>query len=138
MTGLLARRLDAPTVAERPQGARACEGGQARQRDLFPLPVPTSAKVALNSSTASSERCIRRRRLRRQHVDNLVSEAVTSLNEIYGFYGDAGATVGSTTSAQRLALENIRDAVVRFGAPPPDLSGPGALRELRVETTYGG
>ena len=68
----------------------------------------------------------------------MVSEAVVALNEMYGFYGNVGATGGKATSAQQLALENIRDAAARFGAPPPDLSGPGALRELRVETTYGG
>lgn len=46
---------------------------------------------------------------------------------------------GSASLAQHLVcLERIHDAVVAVGKPPPDLSGPEALNELRVKPGYAG
>ena len=40
------------------------------------------------------------------------------------------------TVAQQIALDGIGKSVGRFGRPPSDLSGPGALRELRARHGY--
>ncbi|CAK0856156.1 unnamed protein product [Prorocentrum cordatum] len=69
----------------------------------------------------------------------MVSEVVNTLNELYVGqpcrHGDHSQAV---SAGQQRALDNVRDAVRRFGKPPEGLTGSGALEELRVLSDYAG
>ncbi|CAK0871377.1 unnamed protein product, partial [Prorocentrum cordatum] len=69
----------------------------------------------------------------------MVSEVVNALNELYVGqpcrHGDHSQPV---SAGQQRALDNVRDAVRRFGKPPEGLTGSGALEELRVLSDYAG
>ncbi|CAK0849158.1 unnamed protein product [Prorocentrum cordatum] len=64
---------------------------------------------------------------------------VNTLNELYVGqpcrHGDHSQPV---FAGQQRALDNVRDAVRRFGKPPEGLTGSGALEELRVLSDYAG
>ncbi|CAK0807851.1 unnamed protein product, partial [Prorocentrum cordatum] len=73
------------------------------------------------------------------HANSMEGEIVRTLNELY--LGQPWHPVShpqSITAGQRQALDNIRDTVRRFGAPPEGLTGSGALEELRVLSDYAG
>ena len=63
---------------------------------------------------------------------------VGSLNEMYcgPSCPQPAVSPGTATAAQSEALGRIWRAAVSFGAPPGDLDGPGALRELRAARSY--
>jgi hypothetical protein len=66
-------------------------------------------------------------------------EIVRTLNELY--LGQPWHPVShpqSITAGQQRALDNARDAVRRFGTPPVELAGSGALEEVRVLSDYAG
>ena len=43
---------------------------------------------------------------------------------------------GSTTLSQRVCLDRVRHAVLDAGPPPPGVSGPGDLNEIRSKPGY--
>ena len=111
--------------------------GGNRERDLFPLPcLRTSRDIDLSLS-----RSVRRRILRRLHVQRAVNKAVTALNSLYtggGFvhYVEPVDDLGFiNVQSQREALANIIKQVKRCGAPPLELHGTGALQALRAASS---
>ncbi|CAK0830815.1 unnamed protein product, partial [Prorocentrum cordatum] len=73
------------------------------------------------------------------HANSMEGEIIRTLNEMY--LGQPWHPVShpqSITAGQRQALDNVRDAVRRFGAPLEGLIGSGALEELRVLSDYAG
>ena len=84
-----------------------------------------------------------RRRLRNFHVDQEVHFCARSLNGLYAGHGKVAcesipeeSSASFASAAQVEALRRIRSAVIDLGAPPPDLDATGALRELRVPSSY--
>ncbi len=84
-----------------------------------------------------------RRRLRNFHVDQEVHFCATSLNRLYAGHGKVASesvpeesSASFASAAQVEALRRIRSAVIELGPPPPDLDATGALRELRVPSSY--
>ena len=112
-------------------------GADGRHRDLLPMPLPPAS--ARNSGTVTRCRAVRRRSERVAHGEFLVTEVVKTLNEMYtGQDGPHTQDAVPPTAAQSQAVSAIRAAVHRFGQPPEDLSGAGALGELRVQAVCGG
>ena len=91
-----------------------------RQRDLFPFPVPVAPPT--ESVEVELSRGSLRRLEARRKAEERVRDSVVALNSM-----SAGDFVGdqSPTLSQRICLEKIRQ-------PPEDLSGQGALNELRA------
>ena len=64
-----------------------------------------------------------------------MNDIVDTLNEMYtGRPARAIHTVAGhqPTAAQQKSLGVIADAVAEFGSPPDDITGAGALQELRA------
>lgn len=84
---------------------------------------------------------MRRRILRRLHVQRAVNKAVTALNSLYtgGGFVHYVEPVDDlrfiNVQSQREALANIIKQVKRCGAPPLDLHGTGALQALRAASS---
>ncbi|CAK0877157.1 unnamed protein product, partial [Prorocentrum cordatum] len=73
------------------------------------------------------------------HADSVEGEIIRTLNELY--LGQPSPPVGHPqpiTAGQQRALDNARNAVRRFDAPPEGLTGSGALEEPRVLSDYAG
>ena len=105
-------------------------------RDIFPLPHVQHTLPPLGLFSRKSRQRIGRRR----HFEEEVEHTVQSLNAMYG-RPDKGLRGGvhlpqqAPSRAQTRFLEFIEQANRRVGAPP-DLSGPEALEELRVQEGY--
>ncbi|CAK0826729.1 unnamed protein product [Prorocentrum cordatum] len=72
-------------------------------------------------------------------ANSMEGEIVRALSELY--LGQPWHPVShpqSFTAGQRQALDNVRDAARRFGAPLEGLTGSGALAEFRVLSDYAG
>ena len=111
----------------------------ARPRDLFPLPRGAiGADVAQTLPMHATCRTCRRRGDRRLRVGELCEDAICALSEMASG-GGPGPRVAqhSPTVAQAAALDHIKESAIAFGRPPPGLSGPGALEELRATRSYG-
>ena len=108
----------------------------SRQRDLLPLPLVRSGLNSCNLKSLS--RSVARRHLQQQHQSDLVLEIARDLNSL--FVGPAARPCLSAvpTSAQAHCLAQLGTSVRRVGAPPADLDGSGALRELRAKHGYDG
>ena len=122
---------ESPTPTSRTWG-RAEDG---RHRDVFPLPEPCSDnlnKAQLKGLSRSTARRLHRRR----HRGELQSEMVVALNELSG--NSDGSSRSTTNACQREALQHIAKCAARFGEPPADMHGQGALQELLSKTTYVG
>ena len=125
--------------------AHACDEGFGpdfgRQRDLLPLPRPSASGplVASVASTSCSRSC-HRRHLRRSHKADMSTEIVDTLNEMFTSRaaGSLRRSGQAPTAAQREALSHIEASVACFGPPPSDISGSGALSELRSRLSYSG
>ncbi|CAK0860328.1 unnamed protein product, partial [Prorocentrum cordatum] len=73
------------------------------------------------------------------HADSMEGEIVRTLNELHlGQPWHPASHPQSIAAGQRLAQDNVRDAVRRFGSPPEGLTGSGALEELRALSDYAG
>ena len=78
-------------------------------------------------------RSVARRIGRRCARDCLFSDVVGSLNDLWCGAGDGSVFDHERPSlAQDQVLSRVGAAVDRFGEPPPDMTGPGALEALRV------
>ena len=112
--------------------------GRTGHRGLFPFPVP---KVA---DPVRVEEQVNRRVLRRLearcHVDEWVRDIIVSLNSLFMGCDDMGSFEGNMrpTLSQRICTSQMRRAVLDVGKPPADVSGQGALSELRVHSNYMG
>ena len=112
--------------------------GRSGHRGLFPFPVP---KVA---DPVRVEEQVNRRVLRRLearcHVDEWVRDIIVSLNSLFMGSDDMGNFEGNMqpTLSQRICTSQMRRAVLDVGKLPADVSGQGALSELRVHSNYMG
>ena len=97
-------------------------GGDCRQRELFPLPLPFAPEAVLPGPSRS----VRRRLLRKRHWQTWCNEGVATLNSLSGFPGPPGSFLRDIHCA---ALDHISEAY-RAVHRPPALSSEGALREL--------
>lgn len=106
-----------------------------RERGVFPLPLPSLDQFC------ASEGCLktRRKHLFQKHVNAWVRDMVVSLNSMYsGKEFVANFDFNPPSVAQTLCLNRLRDAVVRLGKPPIDVTGQGALTELQADFGYSG
>ena len=106
-------------------------------RRLFPLPLPGAVGTA-GAADGGDSRSACRRRLRAAHAGEWVDSCVRALNEM-----DAGRPVAPcepqrASLAQRLALDHLVASERALGPPPSELTGAGALAELRAHRGYGG
>lgn len=87
-----------------------------------------------------SSRTSRRHAEERLHVDGWVRDIVIALNSMYGGVECQGNFDGqhAPTLSQRICIEKVRQCVHEAGQPPADLSGQGALEELRAHAGYTG
>ena len=71
-------------------------------------------------------------------AEQVCDDSVTALNTLYGASSDEGGVCGTTTLAQRAALDRLGAAARSLGRPPADLSGEEALGELLAKIDYSG
>jgi len=110
-----------------------------RPRDIFPLPTVPTEGTPPNLHDLS--RGCQRRHLRHHHQHDLVCEVAVVLNDLFlGPRHSADTVAGNMrpTAAQGEVFASLRSAVKAFGSCPQDISGPGALRELRAMPSYEG
>ena len=127
VTAVMAPRDPVPDFV----GVPTPDGSRHRSRDLFPLPSPVFSAVSdsVSETCASSGTCrsVRRRALRKQHLDDVAIDAVTAVNQLAG----RGQNATSPSTAACAASLKVRDAVFAFGGPPSDCTPrEGALGEL--------
>lgn len=107
-----------------------------RQRGVFPMPVP----LVSGKHTGGISRAVTRRHESQAHVETWVKDTIITLNSMFAGEecpGSFGAGRGLTNS-QVLCLDRMKAAVFEAGKPPADLSGSGALSELRSQPGYAG
>ena len=107
-----------------------------RHRGLFPFPVPEVRPS--NAADGELSRGTLRRLDARRHADEWVHDIVVALNSMFAGEEQKGNFVAglNPTLSQRICLERVRQAVLEAGKPPEDLSGQGALSELRANAGY--
>ena len=124
---------DAEDVNSRCGGA-----GAPRQRDIFPLPVPTAAEPG-GLAAGGRSRGMRRRARRAASAPWLVRQAVESLNGLSGAGCAAGSVPQAEASlAQQRCLSRIAESVSQLGPPPGDLQPLAALQELQAALSSDG
>ena len=104
----------------------------ARDRELFPLPIPPAPFVRgthESGDTGKPCRSVHRRVLRRQHRHSWYQDGVHALNQLSG-YPFSSPPECASNNAQSVALERLQFLYDRVPAPPSDLSAAGAFREL--------
>lgn len=111
------------------------QGG--RCRGVFPCPVP---RVVSEPIPFGTSRVSKRRAEERRHVDEWVRDIVIALNSMYAGVECDGSFDGQhgPTLSQRICIEKVRQCVQDAGKPPAELSGQGALDELRATAGYTG
>ena len=110
--------------------------GLDRQRGVFPLPVLKSESVDVQNLSRACSRRVKQR----DRVDDWVNDIVSSLNSMYlgeELMADFDPAC-KPNLAQRRCLDRIRESVLKLGKPPSDVSGQGALSELRASMGYSG
>lgn len=102
-----------------------------RNRGIFPCPVPRVG--ALPVPYGSSRRSTRRAEERR-HEEIWARDIVIALNSMYAGVECEGNFDGqhAPTLSQRICLEKVRECAHAAGKPPDELTGQGALDELRA------
>eukprot|EP00438_Fugacium_kawagutii_P002485 Skav209078 [mRNA] locus=scaffold207:207591:211020:- [translate_table: standard] len=108
------------------------QGGDGRNRDIFPLPTLQECEVEQLLS-----RSVVRRLHRRMHTQKRVNLAIHALNSM--FFGEKRVPqvqdvtdIDSLPLCQQFALKNIIERVAELGPPPADASSSGALNALRA------
>ena len=106
-------------------------------RDVLPLPrygePTTSPPLAARARGQRPCRSVCRRVERRHRKEQLCADVIDSLNDLWcGSSDGAGFGHDHPSGAQCLVRSRVERAVDLFGAPPPGLTGPGALEALRV------
>ena len=108
--------------------------GGGRRRGVFPMPVP----LVSGKHTGGISRAVARHHESQAHVEMWVKDIIVALNSMYAGEecpGSFGAGRGLTNS-QALCLGRMKATVFEAGKPPADLSGSGALAELRSQPGY--
>ena len=122
----------------RPQAAVASVAKQ-----FFPLPS-VSAVVGEANVHANFERGSRsaeRKSAQRSHVARWADDAINALNAMYlgtEFVADSSEAGASASLAQKRSVLRILSLVKSLGKPPTDVTGQGALSELRAKLGYDG
>lgn len=112
-------------------------------REFFPLP-PASSVIdgsAGNKKTAGSSRSSKRKVAVRDHLLEWADGAISALNSLYRgneFVADVDCSGKTASLAQKCSVQRIFDLVKSMGKPPQDITGQGALRELRAKLGYDG
>ena len=110
-----------------------CAGmSSARDRELFPLPIPPAPLVRGNpesGDTGKPCRSVHPRVLRRKHRHSWYEDGVHALNQLSG-YPFSSPLGCARNHAQSVVLERLRLLYDRVAAPPSGLSAAGAFREL--------
>ena len=104
----------------------------ARDRELFPLPIPPAPPVRgthESGDTGKPCRSVHRRVLRSQHRHSWYQDGVHALNQLSG-YPFSSPPECARNHAQSVVLERLQLLYDRVLAPPSDLSAAGAFREL--------
>ena len=103
-------------------------------RRLFPLPLPPR-----ETGVPDAGRCRagQRRALRAAHAGEWVDSCVEALNEMDAGRPVAPSCAGRPLLAPRQALEHLVASERALGPPPSELTGAGALAELRAHRGYG-
>ena len=102
---------------------------RARVRDVLPLPVATESAPFSSLSDAGGCRKTQRKHQRLHHETEWADQCVKALNSCWG----RGTGIDSATlrpDGVSTVLDNIKEAVVRMGKPPPDMTPEGAYRKL--------
>ena len=102
---------------------------QNRQHDLLPLPHPPVTHINVSHL---SRGCQQRAR-RRSHVDSLTAEVISDFNSLHLGRDVPHEEPSSISASQWFSIALVREAVVRFGAPPAELTGAEALTQLRAK-----
>lgn len=106
-----------------------------RQRGVFPLPLPEFKE----SSSVCMSRSSQRKTLARRHVHSWVCDMVDTLNCMFsGSEFAAKDFCVKPNLSQKLCLDRLQSAVLHLGKPPENVSGQGALNELRANMGYSG
>ena len=112
------------------------QDGRSVPRDLFPLPLVTGSRVvATGLGRRSQKRCLHRWREQEE-----VNHTIAALNSMYNApsSGNLTSSFDRPSAAQQRAVDFVKQSVHAMGRPPPEFSGPGALRQLRAAGTYDG
>ena len=102
---------------------------RARVRDVLPLPVASESAPFSSLSDAGGCRKTQRKHQRLHHETEWADQCVKALNSCWG----RGTGIDSATlrpDGVSTVLDNIKEAVVRMGKPPPDMTPEGAYRKL--------
>ena len=103
-------------------------------RRLFPLPLPAREPEVPRAGRC---RAVQRRGQRAAHAGEWVESCVQALNEMDAGRPVAPSCSGRPSLAQRQALEHLVASERALGPPPSELTGAGALAELRAHRGYG-
>ena len=132
--------LDLPshslTAAKFPTNAVKVSEASAspRMRDLLPLPIPELEEIEFAGS-----RSVKRRLLRGSHASGIVRDSIVALNPLcVGTDAADRANSQPLTAAQEDVIASLKRPAQRLGAPPEDLHGEGALKELFAKGGYSG
>ena len=97
-----------------------------RQRDLFPLPLPSHSIVDGDLS-----RSVRRRLHRKSHNVSWLTEGIQSLNELSGApYRRSAVPRVCVSAAQLEATKLLSNSYMKVPAPPVSMCPAGAFKEL--------
>ena len=108
-------------------------------RDIFPIPVPVVSRYDGIKLLARSSH---RRILRPEHLSAEAALTVRCLNAQFCGTGSLAPGSGRSTpggvasSGQLKCIQHITDSVSSLGPPPANMTGPGALTELRAASAY--
>ena len=132
--------LDLPshslTAAKFPTNAVQVSEASAtpRLRDLLPLSVPELEGIEFKGS-----RSVKRRLLRGSHASGIVRDSIVALNTLaVGTDSAERANSQPLTAAQEDVIASLKLSAQRLGAPPEDMHGEGALKELFAKGGYSG
>ena len=111
------------------RGCDTATRSTARQRDLFPLPAFGDT---LKSSGSRLCRRSQQRLHRRLHWEAWADRGIDTLN---GLYGRGQQSQSPPSAAQRLCVDNLRNAYRQVGDPPAHFCRKEALSELLANTS---
>ena len=106
-------------------------GDRRLPRDLFPLPGVAQRHGRIGGPVC---RAVAQRIRKAFHIEGDMNTVIDSLNNLWcgGAIPLNSASGAEKSLAQSLVTQHVRRSVLRLGAPPRGVSGPEALRALRV------
>ena len=112
----------------RPQAAVA---SVAKQFFLLPSGSAVAGEANVHANFERGSRSAERKSAQRSHVAKWADDAISALNAMY-----LGTEFVAASLAQKRSVLRILSLVKSLGKPPTDVTGQGALSELRAKLGY--